>query len=379
MTAVQRDAVAYFVRMGWTPEQSAGLVANLVAESGLRPDAVGDGGQAYGIAQWHPDRQSNFAGLIGKPMEGSTLEEQLAFVHAELRGTEKHAGDALAICTTASEAGAVVSKLYERPADREGEAARRSSLAESLLAEYGGASGGGVTSTVPPSTATPDAPATPQQPEKPMGAAMMFLPYILQMVPGLNKIPGLATAAQTIPTTGAAGGSPHAADYLPLVQAIVDAFKGAVPGAVNEQDAIAKAQANPAIAAAAAQAVLQTQDVIDQLNKLTPVLDRIHQYEKDSWASEDTSRDAAAARAIAQQKEGPLWNNPTFIIAILVMILVTVVVAAVLFKGGFSTDMQAFVIGAIVGSALTAVLSFYFGSSRNSAAKDATISQLANK
>ncbi len=61
------------------------------------------------------------------------------------------------------------------------------------------------------------------------------------------------------------------------------------------------------------------------------------------------------------------------------MVLVFVVVLAVLFKGGFSPDMQAFVIGAIVGGGLTAVLSFYFGSSRNSAAKDAMISQLANK
>jgi hypothetical protein len=36
---------------GWSKEQSAGLVGNLIVESGLRTDAVGDGGKARGVAQ----------------------------------------------------------------------------------------------------------------------------------------------------------------------------------------------------------------------------------------------------------------------------------------------------------------------------------------
>lgn len=210
-----------------------------------------------------------------------------------------------------------------------------------------------------------------------MGAAAIFLPLIMQLVPQLFKVPGLQNVVNAVPTVGAAGGSPHAADYLPLVQAIVDTFTKAVPGAVNTQQAIEMAQANAKTAQVAAQAVLAAPDVVDELNKLAPVLDRLHKYDQDAWAAEDASRNEAANRALAQQREGPLYNNPTFLLAVLVMGLVCTVVIAVLFKGGFSTDMQAFVIGAIVGSALTAVLSFYFGSSRNSAAKDATISRLA--
>jgi hypothetical protein len=42
-----QTALDFFVGHGWTREQSAGIVANLVAESNLNPEAVGDGGQAF--------------------------------------------------------------------------------------------------------------------------------------------------------------------------------------------------------------------------------------------------------------------------------------------------------------------------------------------
>lgn len=130
------SAAAEFERMGWTKAQAAGLAANLQAESGMRPDAVGDNGRAYGIGQWHPDRQAAFKKQYGKDIQGSTLQEQLAFVNFELRqGQERAAGDKLAAATTARQAGEAVSKYYERPADREGEAAKRGASAERLMAQ----------------------------------------------------------------------------------------------------------------------------------------------------------------------------------------------------------------------------------------------------
>ena len=51
----------------------------------------------------------------------------------------------------------------------------------------------------------------------------------------------------------------------------------------------------------------------------------------------------------------------------------------VLYRDTFSSDMQSFVIGAIVGGALTAVISYFFGSSRGSAAKDIVIGELAGR
>ena len=90
----RQQAVEFFIYQGWTLPQAAGIVANLEAESRLRPDAVGDGGQAYGIAQWHPPRQAGFEALLGKPIKGSSFEDQLYWVHAELVSTEKRAGNA---------------------------------------------------------------------------------------------------------------------------------------------------------------------------------------------------------------------------------------------------------------------------------------------
>ncbi|MBB4863354.1 hypothetical protein HNP46_002201 [Pseudomonas nitritireducens] len=124
----------YFQNFGWTKEQAAGIAANLSTESGFDPQAVGDGGDAYGVAQWHPDRQAEFRKWAGKSIQNSTLEDQLGFVNYELtQGNERAAGDALRATKTAGEAGAVVSRRYERPKYIEEEASNRGRLAESMM------------------------------------------------------------------------------------------------------------------------------------------------------------------------------------------------------------------------------------------------------
>lgn len=129
------DALSFFQAKGWTKEQAAGIVANLRHESQMNPAAVGDNGAAYGVAQWHKDRQANFAKWAGKDIRQSSLSEQLAFVDHELRrGTEQAAGRKLAAAKTAQEAGSIVSRLYERPANGDAEAARRSQSAGSIVA-----------------------------------------------------------------------------------------------------------------------------------------------------------------------------------------------------------------------------------------------------
>ncbi|MCY1359998.1 Phage tail lysozyme [compost metagenome] len=125
----------FFEGLGWTREQAAGITANLSAESGFDPSAVGDGGKAYGVAQWHPDRQEAFREWAGKDIRQATLEDQLRFVHYEMtEGAEKRAGELLRAATSASSAGAAVSKHYERPAAREEEARSRAAIAERILA-----------------------------------------------------------------------------------------------------------------------------------------------------------------------------------------------------------------------------------------------------
>ena len=130
----ERQAMEFFQKQGWTKEQAAGLAANIKRESSFDPNAVGDNGKAYGIAQWHPDRQAEFKKKFGKDIKGSTIEEQMAFMHYELtEGKERKAGNKLRGTKTAEDAAAAVSKYYERPADKEGEAAKRGQMAVAMM------------------------------------------------------------------------------------------------------------------------------------------------------------------------------------------------------------------------------------------------------
>lgn len=126
------EAMAFFMHKGWSGAQAAGIAANLIAESNLDPTAPGDNGKAFGIAQWHSDRQALFKKIFGHDIQHSTLQEQLKFVEWELEHSQ--AGRDLTRAKLASEAGSVVSREYERPADPTGAvAASRGSMADTVF------------------------------------------------------------------------------------------------------------------------------------------------------------------------------------------------------------------------------------------------------
>lgn len=123
-------AIAYFMSQGWSREQAAGLAANIKAESGFAHNAVGDSGKAYGLLQWHPDRQAAFAKWRGYDIRKSSFEDQLAFMHYELtQGNERPAGNALRAARTAQDAGRIASFNYVRPRWAAMEAYRRGNSA----------------------------------------------------------------------------------------------------------------------------------------------------------------------------------------------------------------------------------------------------------
>lgn len=148
-------AFDYFKSQGWSDEQTAGLVANLHAESGMRTNVPGDGGISGGLAQWNHERRARFREMFGHDVLEGTLEEQLQFVQWELTHTHKAAGDELRRQRTARGAGGVISKMYEAPkVDSSGP---RGSLAERMLP--------GLRGHHPPGTHAPaPAPAAPRDP-----------------------------------------------------------------------------------------------------------------------------------------------------------------------------------------------------------------------
>lgn len=172
--------------------------------------------------------------------------------------------------------------------------------AERVFVQYGGVLPVTVDVTQPhPETLQPTSVPPVSQSEKPMSTALAVLPFIMQLIPALHGIPGLAQIAQNIPTIGAAGGSPHATDYLPLIQTIADVFTKAIPTAANPMMAVGMATADPTIQATAAQAVLVHPDVVEQLNKMIPIFDKLHEYDKDVWTAQIAGRQSAVM--VAQQ------------------------------------------------------------------------------
>jgi len=108
------EVMNFFTNKGFTREQAAGIAANIKYESDFKTDAVGDSGKAYGLAQWHPDRQANFSRVFGKDIKQSTFQEQLEFINWELSGPESRAKRAIMGARTPDEAAMLFDKFYER-------------------------------------------------------------------------------------------------------------------------------------------------------------------------------------------------------------------------------------------------------------------------
>ncbi|WP_201544844.1 phage tail tip lysozyme [Psychrobacter sp. H7-1] len=131
--AKRDEAMQYFMSQGWSKQQAAGIVGNIQKESMFNYKALGDSGKAFGLAQWHPDRQADFKKAFGKDIRQASYKEQLAFINYELtKGDEKAAGNKLKQAKTAGQAGAIVSEYYERPKAVEAEKRERAKIAEGI-------------------------------------------------------------------------------------------------------------------------------------------------------------------------------------------------------------------------------------------------------
>ncbi|WP_146126985.1 phage tail tip lysozyme [Labrys okinawensis] len=123
-------AMSYFIGRGYSREQAAGIVGNLVHESaGLAPSSRNpgdgsDGSDSVGIAQWNGTRAKSlkaFAADRGK--DWRDLSVQLAFVDHELNTDYAGVKARLRATNTADEAAGVFVTDYERPAGSQGGAA----------------------------------------------------------------------------------------------------------------------------------------------------------------------------------------------------------------------------------------------------------------
>lgn len=133
----KKAIAAGLLAAGISKSTVAGVIGNLQEESSkFSPFALGDGGKAYGIMQWHPDRQANYEKVFGHTMKSVTnekeaLAEQTAFIAWERQNTEKRGWDKTeAMRDDPYARGAGFSQLVVRPAAREAAAAERGANAQ---------------------------------------------------------------------------------------------------------------------------------------------------------------------------------------------------------------------------------------------------------
>jgi len=127
--------VEFLMSLGWSKDQAEGAIANEMRESSgdeKRSVIDSDGKEHYGLFQWSPDRQAAFKAWSGSDIKGSSRKEQLKFMDYELKHGEKTAGDRLSQISNRDSYAAGFSSLYERPADKVGEAQIRMKLADQI-------------------------------------------------------------------------------------------------------------------------------------------------------------------------------------------------------------------------------------------------------
>ena len=116
-------------KAGYSKNKRAAILATVEAESSGNPNAIGDGGLAIGLFQWHPDRQ-NFKNM--------DLNSQIDWMTKELSGLGggwlKQTD--LDNWNNSDDLESLVRNLtynYIRPADKEGDTRKRYALAQKYL------------------------------------------------------------------------------------------------------------------------------------------------------------------------------------------------------------------------------------------------------
>ena len=130
--ATMQRAHDYFRARGLTEEQTAGILANMAAESGFDPTKMGDNGTSYGLFQYHGDRLSGLRNWArtANPSE----QQQLDYAWLEMtQGGQQSTYQRLRSVGTPGQAGAIFASGFEVPAGGQGEAFRRGQAADQFM------------------------------------------------------------------------------------------------------------------------------------------------------------------------------------------------------------------------------------------------------
>jgi GH24 family phage-related lysozyme (muramidase)/uncharacterized protein (DUF2345 family) len=133
------EAMAWFQSAaggGYSKAQAAGIVSNLIVESGLRPGAKNPSSSASGIAQWtntggRKQRVEQFLNV--RDVREASFQEQLRAITWEMNGAEARAGRQLRTAMDATSAAEIVYKYYERAGPSDTSGPKRVATAQQLF------------------------------------------------------------------------------------------------------------------------------------------------------------------------------------------------------------------------------------------------------
>jgi hypothetical protein len=164
----QQKAFNFFTQNGYSKEQAAGIVGNMIHESGVEParlqntpsgqvthaKAAVDNSLGWGIVQWTPAGKMirpSLTATNGDEAKVESLEWQLEFLHKQLEGApplpEGEAGRQLKATKSVADAAVAFGRYFERFAGSEDLSnpryAQRKTAAQQVFDHFSGAPGAG--------------------------------------------------------------------------------------------------------------------------------------------------------------------------------------------------------------------------------------------
>ncbi len=137
--------LGFWTGRGYSPAQAAAIMANVQAESGGDPAAVGDGGKARGLFQWHPDRRAAILKGTGIDVTTAGYQAQLQAAAWEMQNGRPGFDDKyFRTLNDPAAAAGYFSDKFESPADRVGQMMRRGKSALAIASQFPASSKGDV-------------------------------------------------------------------------------------------------------------------------------------------------------------------------------------------------------------------------------------------
>ena len=94
-TTIKKDGkgiAKFLMGLGYSKSNASGIAGNLYTESKYDPQALGDNGTSFGLAQWHKSRWDALKYWCNeRNLDINSFEVQLRFIDWELNNTEKRA------------------------------------------------------------------------------------------------------------------------------------------------------------------------------------------------------------------------------------------------------------------------------------------------